>query len=463
MTQTASPTTPGFLARLRTQAGAIMVGVDERARTQRDAILVFGVRVASAALLYLSQAALAQWMGSFEFGIYVFVWTWVLLLGGLSHGGLSTAMIRLVPEYTARGDGERLRGLLFEGRLIAFGLSTALTLIAGLLLWNFSQYLSGPYLLPLFLALVCVPMYALSDVQDGIGRGKAWMGVALVPPYILRPLLLLASMVVAHFAGLPMTATTAAGAAIIATWASTLVQTLVIAKRSARQPMASGPRRLEVASWLKIALPFLIISGCEMMLQTADVLIISRFMTPSDVAIYYAAAKTMALVLFVQYAVGSAVANRFAALNAIGDHKALASTLADAVHWTFWPSLAGAAAILLLGQPLLSLFGPQFVSAYPVMFILVIGFLVRAAMGPAEYLLNMLGEQRSCAKALAIAAALDIVLLLVLVPLLGLIGAALATATAYATAAVLAARAARRRIGVPISIWSIARQNKQAG
>ena len=64
----------------------------------------FSVRIASAGILYLSQVVLARWMGAFEYGIYVFVWTWVLVLSGLSHLGLPTLMIRLVPEYLERGE-----------------------------------------------------------------------------------------------------------------------------------------------------------------------------------------------------------------------------------------------------------------------------------------------------------------------------------------------------------------------
>jgi hypothetical protein len=65
----------------------------ERARTQRDALLAFTVRVLSAALLYLTQIVLARWMGGSEYGIYVAVWTWVLILGAMSHLGLNLASI----------------------------------------------------------------------------------------------------------------------------------------------------------------------------------------------------------------------------------------------------------------------------------------------------------------------------------------------------------------------------------
>ena len=63
-------------------------------------------------------------MGRFEFGVYVYVWTWVLLLGALVSLGLPSAAQRFIPEYLGRGDLDRLRGFLFGSRWLAFGLGT---------------------------------------------------------------------------------------------------------------------------------------------------------------------------------------------------------------------------------------------------------------------------------------------------------------------------------------------------
>jgi O-antigen/teichoic acid export membrane protein len=441
------------VAGLSDRAGDIWRGNGERSRTQRDAVTAFGVRVTSAGILYLSQVALARWMGAFEYGIYVFVWTWVLVLSAVSHLGLPTLMIRLVPEYLVRGEHALLRGLLLGGRAAAV-MAGCFFALAGLgLVWLLGDRLDDHYALPICLAIICVPLCALSDVQDGIGRSRGWIASGLVPPYVMRPLLLLGSMAVAHFVGLPTTAGVAAGCAIIATWVAALVQTLLLARGFAGT-MPKVPRAYEPGRWIGAALPLLVISACEIALQNADVLIISAYMTPVEVGMYFAAAKTVSLVMFVHYAVGSAVANRFATLRARDDHAGLRALVRDAVHWTFWPSLVGVVVILALGRPLLWLFNPQFTAAYPVMFVLAAGLLMRAAMGPAEFVLNMLGEQSLCALVLVASAVLDVALSFALVPVFGMLGAAVATSTALTAAALMNYVVARRRLELEISIWN---------
>jgi O-antigen/teichoic acid export membrane protein len=428
----------------------------ERSRAQRDAVTAFSVRVASAAILYLSQVVLARWMGGFEYGIYVFVWTWVLVLSGISHLGMPTAMIRLLPEYLQRGEHGLLRGLLLGGRAVAVLSGTGVACAALVLIWLIGGRINSHYVLPIVLALACVPMCALSDVQDGIGRGRGWMAVALMPPYILRPLLLLGCMTAAHFLGLPTDAGTAAGAAVVATWAAALVQMLLVERRFAHG-VVREPRQYDFRRWFRVSLPLMVITICDLALQNTDILIVSAYLTPTEVGMYFAAAKTMSLIMFIHYAVGSAVANQFSALKARGDHASLEALVRDAVNWTFWPSLIAAVGILALGKPLLWLFSPQFTDAYPVMFVLAIGFLVRASMGPAEFILNMLGEQQLCALVLVVSAVLDVALSFALVPAFGMIGAAAATSTALIIAAIMNYVVARRRLELEISIWNSSR------
>jgi O-antigen/teichoic acid export membrane protein len=51
-------------------------------------------------------------MGRDEYGIYVYVWTWVLLLGSLAPLGVAYSAQRFIPQYKVAGDRDGLRGFL---------------------------------------------------------------------------------------------------------------------------------------------------------------------------------------------------------------------------------------------------------------------------------------------------------------------------------------------------------------
>jgi O-antigen/teichoic acid export membrane protein len=84
--------------------------------------------------------------------------------------------------------------------------------------------------------------------------------------------------------------------------------------------------------------------------------------------------------------------------------------------------------------------------------------LARAAVGPAERLLNMLGERKQCAGVYAIAFAVNLALCLLLIPRIGIEGAATATSAALVIESAMLYRMATRRLGHHLFLM---RQNKQ--
>ena len=429
-----------------------MIDRSDRSQTQRMATIAFLIRVGSAGIIYFSQILLARWMGRYEFGIYVYVWTWVLLIGGLADVGLSVACQRFIPEYIERKTMALLRGFLDGSRMLALGVGTGFAIAALLVVRLVDPWLDDYLVLPLYLACLCLPFYALTNVEEGISRSYNWVQLGLLPPYILRPLLLMIVMIVATGAGLHADATTAISAAVVATWATAIVQTLLV-KRRVSQKIESGPKSFAVRSWLAVSLPILMVESFYLLLTYTDVIVLQHFRPPDEVALYYAAAKTLALVAFVNFAVAAAAAHKFTAYHVAGDRARLSAFVADSIRWTFWPSVAATVLILTLGKPLLWMFGETFTSGYYLMFILAIGLLARAAIGPVERLLNMLGEQRLCALVYFGTFALNLVLSLVLVPYMGIAGAAVATSTALVIESILLFMVTKRRLGFYVFIW----------
>ena len=444
--QAAAPRGP--LARVR----AWLNDASHNSLAQRVAGAAFLIRVASAAIAYLTQALLARWMGAHEFGIYVYVWTWVLLVGGLFDLGLAQSAQRFIPEYIERQQPGLLRGFLAGSRWIAFAVSTVAAGLSLLAVVFAAPFLEHYLILPLFLACLCLPAYAVSGVQDGIGRSYNWLHLGMAPPYILRPLLLTALMVGAHAAGYPVDARSAMLAAVVACWLTVVIQLLLLNRRL-RKAVPQGPRVYSPHMWLATSIPIFLVESFYLLLTYTDILILQMFRAPQDVAVYYAAAKTLALVAFVNFSVSAAVAHRFTEYHVSGDRDRLAAFLAESIRWTFWPSLGGTALILAAGLPFLWLFGPEFTAGYPIMFALAVGLLARATIGPVERLLNMLGEQKICAAVYGLAFALNLIGCLLLVPRYGGMGAAIATSVALVVESILLFTVTKRRLGLHVFIW----------
>lgn len=441
-----------FVARTGEAVRDWLVSDTDRSRAQRAASAAFMIRVVSAALVYLTQVLLARWMGSFEFGVYVYVWTWVLLLGGMVDLGLASSSQRFIPQYTGTQERALLRGFLSGSRWLVLALGTAWALLgaAGILL--FGKWLHSYEVMPLYLACVALPLFTLSRIQDGIARTYDWINLALIPGYIIRSLLLIVGMAAAHMAGLPTDAVTAMLVAVAALWATAIGQTLVMNRRL-RQKVGPGLKAYAPRIWFAVSVPIFMVEGFYLLLTYADVLVLQQFRSPEEVAVYYAAAKTLALVAFVHFSVSAAVAHRFSEYHISGNKAELSAFLADSIKWTFWPSLAVTIVILALGKPFLWLFGPQFVEGYFLMFILALGPLARASIGPVERLLNMVGEQRICARVYAAAFLTNLALCVVLIPPYGAAGAAIAISAAMILEAALLFAVTRRRLGLHALIW----------
>jgi O-antigen/teichoic acid export membrane protein len=268
----------------------------------------------------------------------------------------------------------------------------------------------------------------------------------------VRSVALIAVMAAAHAAGFAANAATAMTAAVIATWLTALIQ-LGMLDRRLRRTVEPGPKAFEAATWFMTAIPIFMVEGFYFLLTYTDVLVLQQFRPPQEVAVYYAAAKTLALVTFVHYSVAAATTHKFTEYHVRGDRAQLAAFLSEAIRWTFWPSLAATAAVLALGRPFLWLFGPSFVDGYSLMFILAVGPLARSAIGPVERLLNMVGEQRACALVYGGAFAFNLAACLVLIPLMGIHGAAVATASAVLVESVLLFWVTKRRLGLHVFIW----------
>jgi O-antigen/teichoic acid export membrane protein len=443
--QPATVSHAGPVGRLRLLLG----GSSEASVTRRLAGTIFIIRVISAALAYLSQVLLARWMGGSDYGVYVYVWTWVLLLGSMMDFGLSASAQKIIPEHRTRGEHALLRGFLSGSRWMGLVVASALSLLLAGLVTLLSPWMDANAIVPLYIGCLTLPAFVVANTQDGIARSHDWMRLAIMPQFIVRQSLIIGLTAGAFALGLRLGATAAMLASAAAVWIAMIGQMMVLNRRL-DDHVEAGPKAYDFRGWLAVSLPILLVEGFYLLLSYTDVLVLQQFRSSEEVGIYFAVVKTLALVSFIHYAMAATTAHRFAEYHVLGDKARLSAYVAHAINWTFWPSLAATVLLLALGRPLLSLFGPQFVSGYDIMFIAAIGLVVRSAIGPVERLLNMLGHQHICALAYALAFVMNVVLCVALVPRFGGHGAAAATSISLTFETLLLFWIVRQRLGLHV-------------
>ncbi|MGH6873473.1 MAG: lipopolysaccharide biosynthesis protein [Aestuariivirgaceae bacterium] len=417
----------------------------------RQALIALSIRIAAAGLAFAAQIVLARFLGSYAFGVFTYASVWLNVAGSLCAAGFGVSALRFLPAYQAEGETAKARGYIATGRsaCLLAGAAGSAVMTGYLLSGGLRQDLG---LAPaLVLVAVSLPAYALTDFQDGIGRAQNRIASALVPPYILRPVLTLALTVLLISSGLAGGAVAAAAALAMATWFTAAVQLVWQAPKLRRTFPAATGREFAAKLWLSVSLPLLLVDGFALLLTNLDVLILKLWATPDQVGIYYAAIKTISLVAFVHFAITAATSAQLSALYSLGRKRELQALLSEARILSLVPSLICAAPLVVCGKWVLALFGEPFVQGYPAMVIVAVGLLARAAAGPSQNLLMVGGRQNQAAVVLAVAVSINLALCGLLIPGMGFQGAALAAAAGFSFEALASMILARRLLAQTIS------------
>ena len=391
----------------------------------RSTILVGAIQVAATGLRYGASVLFARWIGVSGYGNYAYAIALAQILAVFGSLGLPSGALRFVPEYMARRDWAKLRGMTLRGRQLSAAAGIAIALLAtGCLMIVRPANLS---LAALVAGVWLTPLIALSDFESQVSRSLHRVGTSYSLPLMLDPLLSI-GLVFALMRG----AGYLTAALIVSARCAALALTVGVqfARSQAAMPKAARDSEpvSEIPLWLNVSFHMLLIGSYTIIMSRTDMLILGLFRPARDVGIYSAAAGTATAASLTLVAANAKAAPMMSAMFASGDRSGLERLVHTVTLWSFWPALGTALVMWLGGDRILALFGAEFSAGYWALVILALGHIVNCGAGPVAALTSLTGYHALTARVFGWSTLGNVVLCLVLIPPFGLLGAAFASA-----------------------------------
>ena len=395
-------------------------------RVKRGGVAAFGIFIVGAGLTYCSQLLIARIVGADAFGIYAYVFAWMVVLAYFSALGFDVALLRFVPAYRAERAYPLLKGVIQYAERRAMAVSIGIVAI-GTLVVLLTPGMSSPLKNTFLVGFVLVPVWALLWIRSSAVRAFGGVISALAPDRMVRDGMLLA--IVAF-------ATSVIGVSIDAPWVmtATVAGSLVGLCLSSLAKHRLRPRVMDTlvaeyaaSTWRRTALPLVIIAGVESLLNRTGVLLLGWAGHTTDAGIYGLAFNIAFLAALPRTAVNTLFAPTISHLFARKDQAMLQVLVSTSALWTLCGAAGIALVLSLLADPLLSWFGHGYEAGVPALRILLIGQVFAASVGSQLHVMNMTGHERSAAVLLVISTVVNALVSMIMIHQFGLTGAAIAT------------------------------------
>jgi O-antigen/teichoic acid export membrane protein len=413
------------------------------------------VRLSGVAMGFATGVFLARHLGPEGFGVYGSALAIAALFLVLAQVGLPQLITRDIAAGLARGDASAVKQALIHYPQIVggLGLFVAGLGMVGYLLWP-GEKITGmtPAIAWAFAAL---PATALIALACGAMRGMNRVVSAQAYDALIRPGLFLVLLAAAYFLA-PVSAASA-----LALQFAAAVLTIAIA---AGHIWRAAPSEVRIAQagamqwgWLRSAAPM---TGTEIIRAIEGqypVLLIGVLASIADAGVFRVALAAIAFVGLPATLITLVVMSHVARLHADGDRETLQKLATGAAAASFAGVLALSLILLVFGQWLIRLvFGAEYQGAWLPLMFLCAAYLTNAFFGSGATILNMAGGEKALTAIYALGPLIGIGLTIALYPWWGLNAVGLAMTVGEIVRGAMIRGAAKRRLGIDISLASAA-------
>lgn len=382
---------------------------------------VLGVGI-SKVLKFVSTFILAYFLGSSDYGILVICIGILTISRIVSSIGLSGGLLRYISTFQAKGQTEKIKGIIYSSAILVTVLSSLVSL--SLLFFKdaiVKQFEVDPQVLNLFIFLV--PIASLNTLILNFLRARKdilkQQILANLEIGILITLILLLSLTSLNVVN--------AAFAFILSQVITLIigfffiQNIVI--RSVKHMWFSE------GFWMviKYSTPFLLTSIFNLSLTNFDRLLVGYFLKPEAVGVYGITSQISMQLNIVLIGISTAIVPFLSQLHINKDYEQVEKIYKAFSYYAVILSFPIFLILFTAPELILSLFGEDFTEGKITLQILAVAQLFNCMTGPIGAFYEMVNKAYVSLRSVIIIGILNISLNAVLIPIYGIIGAAIST------------------------------------
>ncbi|MCA9671878.1 MAG: oligosaccharide flippase family protein [Myxococcales bacterium] len=370
----------------------------------------------------------ARVYGAGAYGLYALGLGIIDLVARLANVGTDKGVLRHIPAHRIAGETQDERRALTTAFWLAAGGGALLAGAVALLAAPLARLTEKPATeAAIRLLAPSTPFVSLVVVLVSATMAAKVMRFNLLVRGLAQPLLLLAialpvglyrstleALCISHLVA-------SALAALLALWAVKRV----FADAPLRSYLAAGPPHWEM---VRFSIPFGLSELLNAVLQRADVILVSLYVSKERLGTYAAAELLSRAVSNARYAFDPVASPVLSEALRLRDHQRLRYNLQLMSRWVTLLTFPIVTFVIGFREELLSLFGKGFVAAADAFLVLCLGHIVNSTLGLTGWVLAMAGRSKLILFNNLLAASLNVALCLALAPRYGLVGASVAAA-----------------------------------
>lgn len=420
-------------------------------------VVVLGMRLAGAALVFAMQAVMARTWGANALGDYLLIIAAINLIAFSMPMGFNVIGSYFAAIYAAAGNGRQARSFLLRAWRNVVIAAVLVLLVGPLLLSTLGE--GGALREVCWAAAVLATAMALVFVNGAVLVGLSAPLAGFAADVVFRPLVMMAGFIVAVALGGPFaTVQTLIRVAALGYAAVAIVHSAIALAAARRLPAGPRPQPEEHRRWWRFAPPWAMLALATEFYFDIDLVALAPLMPRQDLAVFAVCTRIFALIAFGVGAVYAVATPSVVAADAEKDSPRFIRRMTEANLLAAAFSAAAGVGAIVFGAWVLRLFGEAFVAGAAPLALMCVGLTIRSLMGPAPLVLSLHDWPYAALPATAVGLLTLPLGNLLLVPAYGALGAAGAAAMSMTIWAVALWLTALKYTRLDVSVFPLMRR-----